>query len=243
MRIIFSLLFLSIITPSIAQENKQSAFSFNYNYQIPNGTIAERYGNSSAVGISYFIEKENNIFYGISGDYIFGNNVNDSSIFINITTSTGSIISSDGNFANVILQERGINSHLFVGYAFHTSDNNLSGIYLSAGLGYMQHKIFLSTKGQNIPQLNEEYKKGYDRSTSGISTKLAAEYKYYSKKGNMQFTGGLNFNLAYTSNDRPYNFDTKQHTSAAKNTEQKFGISIGMIIPISRKNEEEFHYY
>ena len=47
--------------PSLAQEAKQSAFEFSYNYQIPIGKLSERYGNNSAVGISYFSEKSNNL--------------------------------------------------------------------------------------------------------------------------------------------------------------------------------------
>ena len=50
-----------------AQENKQSAFTFNYNYQIPTADLANTFGNNSAIGASYFSETANNLFYGIEG--------------------------------------------------------------------------------------------------------------------------------------------------------------------------------
>ena len=63
---LFSIIFLNLN----AQENKQSAFSFNYNYQIPIGDLANTFGNSSAIGASYFLEKSNNI----NSDFNFYNN-------------------------------------------------------------------------------------------------------------------------------------------------------------------------
>ena len=107
----------------MAQEAKQSAFEFSYNYQIPIGELSERYGNNSAVGISYFSEKFNNLVYGIEASFMFGSTLKDSNIFNNISTSTGAIIGGDGYYANVNLM-RGWNTFMFGGYAFHFSNKN-----------------------------------------------------------------------------------------------------------------------
>ena len=61
----------------------------------------------------------------------------------------------------------------------------------------MQHQIFIDTKSQNVPQLDEEYKKGYDRLTNGISTKWEASYKYYSPNGKFQMYAGMPFQLFF----------------------------------------------
>ena len=78
--------------------------------------------------------------------YFFGNNVKDSTLFDNITTSTGALIGADGHYANVNLMERGFDVHAFIGYAYHPKENNLSGFYFSGGLGFLQHQIFIDTK-------------------------------------------------------------------------------------------------
>ena len=46
---------LTLILPFIAfsQQNKQSAFTIDYNYQIPIGILSKTYGNSSELLISY----------------------------------------------------------------------------------------------------------------------------------------------------------------------------------------------
>ena len=239
--IIFYFTFLTFTC--FAQKNKQNTFDFGYTHQLPIGKLAERFGDNSAISFSFMQEKENNIFYGVQGSYLFGNNVKDTTIFDNIATSTGAIIGADGKYANVNLMERGFDAHLFIGYALHLNKQNLSGLYFSAGIGFLQHQIFIDTKNQNIPQLNEEYKKGYDRLTNGMSSKWEATYRYYDKSGNFQIYAGINMTLAYTSMRREYQFDNMKYIPKIKNWDKLAGMKIGVIIPIHRKNEEEFHYY
>ena len=243
MRIFLTLFLTVIILSAFAQEKKQSAFAFGYAHQLPVGDLSERFGDNSSIGFSFLIEKENNLFYGIQGNYLFGNNIKDSTMFNNLTTSTGALIGADGHYANINLMERGFDVHAFVGYALHPKENNLSGFYFSGGLGFLQHQIFIDTKSQNVPQLDEDYKKGYDRLTNGVSTKWEASYKYYSPNGKFQMYTGMNMTLAYTKNRRPYLFDTMEHTPDKGSWDNLLGINMGIIIPIHRKNEEEFHYY
>lgn len=226
-----------------AQINKQSTFSFYYNYQIPIGNLANTFGSNSAIGTSYLIEKTNNIFFGLEANYLFGDNIKDSTIFNNISTSGGEIIGGDGYYANVNVMQRGFDCYLYAGYAFHFIKDNLSGIYISQGIGYLQHQIFISTKNQNIPQLNEEMKQGYDRFSSGFSTKLSIDYRYYHKKGRFQISSGLNYTMAYSRNQRAYDFANNSYYSSKRSLDQLLGCKIEIIIPIQRNNKEEFHYY
>ena len=228
---------------SNAQGNKQAAFTFNYNYQVPIGSLSNTYGNNSAIGASYFVEKNNNIIFGIEGSYLFGNNIKDTTIFENISTSTGAIIGSDGRYTDIKLMQRGCDAYIFVGYAFHPSKNNLSGIYISQGIGYLQHKIFIDTKNQNVPQLNENMKEGYDQFSNGISTKFAIDFKYYHKKGRFQISSGFNYIMAHTKNQRLYDFVNQKYYDSLKKWDKLLGFKIEVIIPVNRKNEEEFHYY
>ena len=250
---------LTLILPLIAfgQQKKQSAFTIDYNYQIPNGILSKTYGNSSELLISYFIEKPNNLFFGVETGYMFGDNINDTTILQNIETENGSIIGSDGYYGNINLYERGFNAYVFMGYAIHPhksrklffpylhnlAHKELSGFYISIGLGYLRHKIFIDTQNQNLPQLDVEYKEGYDKLRGGISTKLSADYKFYSKKRNLQFSIGCNYVSAYTKNLRPYSFKEMNYSSSCKRWDQILGFKFGIIIPIHRMNTEEFHYY
>ena len=242
-RIISLASFLIMYLNGNAQELKQAAFTFNYNYQIPIGKLSMSFGNSSSVGASYFFEKNNNVIFGIEASYIFGVNIKDSTIFENISTSNGYIIGSNGEYANVSLMQRGFDSHILVGYGFHFRENSLNGIYITQGFGYLQHQIFIDTRQQNIPQLNENMKKGYDRFSNGLSTKFSIDYKYYDKNGRFQISLGTNYTIAHTKIQRTYDFANNKYYSNKKSWDQLLGIKIEIIIPIHRKNEETFHYY
>ena len=54
---------------------------------------------------------------------------------------------------------------------------------------------------------------------------------------------GINMTIAYTKNKRPYLFNNEEFTSNTGSWDNLLGVNMGIIIPIRRKNEEEFHYY
>ena len=116
-----------------AQGNKQSAFAFNYNYQIPIGKLANTYGDNSAVGASYFLETSNNVIFGIEASYMFGADIKNSSIFnknskfikinkINKSIGTGSVINT--NNCEISVCESRVKNKLVI---FSAIDNLIKG--------------------------------------------------------------------------------------------------------------------
>ena len=239
----YLLLFSIVILDLKAQESNQSAFTFNYNYQMPIGSSTSPFGNNSAVGSSYFFELDKNIIFGVEANYLFGTDMNDSTIFENISTSNGGIIGADGYYANINLMQRGLDSYLFTGYAIHPSRINSSGFYILQGFGYIEKKIFIDTKNQNVPQLDENMKKGYDQFSNGFSTKTSIDYKYYHNKGRFQMSIGVNYTMTYIKNQREYDFVNNKYYSSKRTWEKLLGLKTEIIIPINRKNENQFHYY
>tara|TARA_B100000900_G_scaffold283697_1_gene243025 strand:+ start:516 stop:1247 length:732 start_codon:yes stop_codon:yes gene_type:complete len=243
MRLFLTLFLIINIKTCFAQINKQSAFIVNINYHIPSEFFAELFENNPSIGTSFFIEKENNIFYGIEANYLFGNNIkNESLILSEIKNHDGSIIASDGYFANINFSRRGFSSNIFTGYALHFNKTNLSGIYFSLGGGYINQKILIDTKNENIPQLNEEYKKGYDSANDGIFGKLSINYKYYRKKGGIQISAGFYNSVARVKRLNTYIFNENINDDSF-HIGSEFGFNLGLIIPVSKINQEEFHYY
>ena len=243
MRLIILLIFLTMNTFISAQDNKFSAIVIDYGYHIPSGEISNTFGNNSSVGINFIKAKSNNIFYGIKANYLFGENINDSSVFNNISTESGFVIDGSGSFSNIILLEQGFSSHAYIGYSFHNKKNTDQGLYISSGIGFLQHKIFIDTKNQYIPQLDTQYKKGYDQLTNGLSTQINLDYIFMGKNSNLQFYTGVEYTLGFTKNKRKYSLSNMQNTSEKLRHDQLLGFKIGLIIPISRKNTEEFHYF
>ena len=237
------ILFLFFSHSLFAQEKELSAFLIDYSYQLPNGVLAEKFGNNSSIGMNYFKKNKKNIFYGIKANYIFGGKIKDSTLFSAISTEQDFIIDGNGTFANIILLQEGFSSHIYIGYALQLEKTNLNGFYFSLGLGFLQHRIFIDTKNQYIPQLNDDYKKGYDQLTNGLSTQFVIDYMILEDKNRFKLFTGIDYTLAFTKNRRTYDFNDMSYTENNTRHDQLLGLHVGLIIPINRKNTEEFHYY
>ena len=75
-------------------------------------------------------------------------------------------------YANIILLQEGFISNAYIGYALHKKENSLNGIYISFGLGILQHRINIETKNQYIPQLSSEYKKAKKMKTESDDLRI-----------------------------------------------------------------------
>ena len=240
-KIIIAILFFSNFLYS--QNKDLNAFLINYSYQFPIGELSNKFSNNSAIGINFLKKNKTNFFYGVKASFIFGGNVQDSTIFNNINTELGYVIDGNGTYANIILLQQGFSSNAYAGYALHTKENTINGIYLSFGLGFLQHKINIETKNQYIPQLSNEYKKGYDQLTNGLSTHYNIDYMLIDDKNKFKIFTGINYSLAFTKNRRAYNFSTSSFSENQIRFDQLLGVHFGIIIPINRRNNEEFHYF
>jgi hypothetical protein len=237
------IIFLFFSQCLIAQKNEFNAFLIDYSYQFPIGILSEKFGNNSSIGINYLKKEKNNFFYGIKLNYIFGGGIKDSTIFSNISTDQGYVIDGNGTYANIILLQEGFNTNLYAGYAYLLKENNPSGFYFSVGLGFLQHRIIIDTKNQYIPHLNNEYKKGYDQLTNGLSIQFVLDYILIEDKNRFKMFAGIDYTIAYTKNRRPYDFNNMISLDEGLRIDQLLGLHIGLIFPINRKNTEEFHYY
>ena len=239
---IFILCFCTLQLFAQEKQNTLNAISFDYTHQFPFADLSENYGDNSCITMRFMHKTEYNWFMGIDGSYIFGYKIKDENLFDGIATEYGEIINKDGLFANVLTYERGFSTFLNGGKAFTFYEGNETGIYLSAGIGYMQHKIRIQTQEDIIPHLDDDYKKGYDRLSGGISAKINTNYMYFSKRNNIKLYAGVELIKGWIKNLRPYNFDAKSYTSNDYRNDILVGIKVGVIIPILRKNQEEFHY-
>jgi|TARA_B100000959_G_scaffold285573_1_gene360748 hypothetical protein len=240
--IVFIFCFYSLSLLGQGKQNTLNTILFEYTHQFPFGDLAKDYGDNSSISMGYMEKTKQNWIFEIDGSYIFGYKIKSENLFDGIATKNEEIINKDGLFANVLTYERGFSIFLNGGKAFTFYEGNETGIYLFSGIGYMQHKIRIQTQEDIIPHLDDEYKKGYDRLSGGISAKFNANYMYFSKRNNVKLYAGLELTKGWTKNLRSYNFDEMSYTSANYRNDILVGIKAGVIIPIFKRNQEEFYY-
>lgn len=239
-----SILVLSYSISSFAQDDtfKNKMILFDYSYQVPITNLANDFGNNSSLGLCY-LQNNNDLLLGLDANFMFGSNVKDTNILRLISTDDGFLINASGELDEVLLYERGINTHLMIGKSFRFEENNLTGIYMYGGLGYLQHKIRLESNRTSLPQIEGNYLYGYDKFTNGLSTKICVDYMYFNKKNSIKYHIGTEFINAFTKIKRRYNFAQMEEFDQSLKLDQIVGLRFGVIIPINRNNESKFHYY
>jgi len=213
------------VTGTYAQNNvKDSAqqgaiIEANFSYNLPGADLKKRFGSNLGAGLGFMYKSRNNLLIGAQANYFFGNTVNEDSLFKDITSANNKIIGSQGIFADIVLQERGFYIALKAGKIFPIiGPNPNSGLVLIGGVGILQHKIrieYLENDSDNkVPQLEGDYRKGYDRLSNGLAFNEFIGYFHSSNKQFVNFYFGIEFIQGFTKSRRSWNIDEQKNRNS-----------------------------
>lgn len=246
--IIFLIAFLGIKNVMNAQEDdlkspKYILVNLSFSFQTPMGDNADRYGwnNSAGVGLDYLSSK--NFIIGANTDYLFGTRVKED-VLANIRNSDGQIIGNNRAISNIKLTQRGWNSNIYFGKLFPVSKKDYrSGIRVTLGGGFLQHKIRIQQDPQSlVPQTTGEYRKGYDRLSNGFSLRQFIGYQKVSVDKRINFIFGAELIQGFTQNQRAWDFDL-QAKDEGKYFDFLLGGKFSWTIPFEiGKDPEEIFY-
>lgn len=227
---------------------RDSSFGFtflgmNFGVYMPGGDLADRFGNSTMIGFDVIRKSKTNFLYGLSGGFIFGNTVHEPGLMSQITTTDGYVIGADGLYADIRVYQRGYQISAAFGKIFPIGKMNPnSGIMLMAGPGFLQHKIRIEPIGNTAPQLETDYRKGYDRLSNGFELREFIGIVSFGNRKLVNFYGGIELIQAFTENRRSHNFDDPK-LNGEKRTDLMYGIKVGWIIPFYKKKPKEYYLY
>jgi hypothetical protein len=239
MRRIFCLLL--VLGSLISSAQRQDSLShiktgficqFTYNYNFPGGDLAKRYGGGSAVGAGVYYKTGGNWFFGVEGSYWFGAKLREAGIFDAITDSNGYAVDNNGNFIPVNAQQRGYTLGVKVGKIFPVGRRNRnSGIMVSVGGGYLEHYLRLANNSQGVASLQNDFRYGYDRLTTGWMLNQFVGWQNLDKRNRINFFIGMEFMQGFTSSKRVIDYDLMKGTTA-KRMDTYVGIRFGWLLPI-----------
>jgi len=251
-RIVFFTLFICTISGYFAQVSVKDSCVFapmvsaSYAVQAPGADMAKRFGVNSAVGLHLFIKTKKNWLWGVTGDFMFGNQVRENHILDSITTSDGFFISNNGKLVDKQLSERGFTVFLKFGKVFSVlSPNPNSGIMAMAGVGFMEHHIRIDLVDGNsviVPQMTDQLKKGYDRLSNGIAFTQFLGYLYLSNNRITNFFAGFELTEGITQNRRTIDYDQMKHDNSVQN-DLLYSFRVGWILPLYKRLPKQFYEY
>lgn len=215
--------------------------NFSVGYHSPAGDMADRFGNNGFLGGSFRYKNDQNYVFGIESGFLFGSKVKEN-VAEGIMSSEGFVIDSEGGFTNLLILERGM---LLVGTVGKVvpvlGPNPNSGIVFRLGAGMLQHKIRLETRNNDVPQLEGDYLKGYDRLSNGLTLHQFIGYQYLSNRRLVNLTIGIEGYQAFTQSRRDFNFDLmSQDTSKRKDA--LYGLKVTWSFPIYRRAADGYYH-
>jgi len=212
-------------------------------YELPGGDLADRFGGNGNVGGDFFYKTKKNFIFSLGGSFIFGNSIKDDSLFHLLKTHNNYIIDGDGMYADVRTYERGYTIMAKAGKIFNLmGDNPNSGLLLMIGGGFMQHKIRIENPGNTVPELKDNYKKGYDKLSNGPALSEYIGYVHYSDNKLYNFKIGFEFTQGFTQARRNYDLDL-MGKDTKKRQDFLYGFKISWMIPLNKRKPAEFYYH
>ncbi len=247
---IFIITLLMLVLPlknvfSQDSENKSAQFPYvyaTYSLLFPGGDLSERFGISSEIGGGAGYKTQTNWMVGLEASYIFGPNVKENPLEP-IINSEGEITNMYGESAQINLREAGMQLKMTAGKIFSFGNiNPNSGIFIRAGLGFLQHKIYIENLGNNTPQVLGDYRKGYDRMCNGLSTSECVGWQNFSDQGAYHFLVGFECTQAFTQNRRAWDYTTNSRMDE-KRLDIIYTLKAAWFIPFHQKPATGYYYY
>lgn len=214
----------------------------HYTFHVPGGDLMRRFGINNGIGMKVAFKDKHNWVYGVEGNFIFGNKFKETSIFSNFYNTSGEIPDINGAPADVFFYMRGFNVNAIGGKVFPWfGPNKNSGVLLELGVGFLYHKIRIETQDHDVPQLEGDYLKGYDRMTTGTNLSQFIGYVHMGNKNVVNFYAGLYFMQGFTEGRRKINFDTKLPDSGNR-IDVQYGVRFGWMVPIYKRASKKRYF-
>jgi hypothetical protein len=242
MRLVILGLFLSVLAKGqIDSAMRLPLVGIHLGGQLPFFDMADRFGANLEAGGCFMFKTRKNWVVGAEFNYMFGRNVKEN-VLTQLTNSDGFILDNEGYPADIRVTERAMGVHVSFGKIFNVlNPNPNSGLIVTVGVGYLQHKINLYDAQRKVAAIKENLGYGLDRLSSGISFSQFVGYLFLSENRMANFYFGFDCYQGFTKSVRRINYDT-----GLPDTKQRLdmltGFRIGWILPLYKKTPNEFYY-
>ncbi len=217
-------------------------YGLTYKANFTGEDLSKMWGFNNQIGLEVGFKLKNNLEFGVDGGFIFGNTLKDSSMFLDLINSKGTITALSGVPADVFFYMRGANANAHIGYVFNQLGHNPnSGLWVNIGGGFLGYKTRVETQDHVVPNLEGDILKGYDHLTMGFNSKQFIGYLFQHDRKFINFYAGFEFVQGFTRNVRNYNFDVKGPHPELR-MDFMYSLKFGWMIPIYKRHTGEYYY-
>ncbi|MEO0469038.1 MAG: hypothetical protein AAF206_05415 [Bacteroidota bacterium] len=218
------------------------AIGVTYHGMVPGGDMADRFGFTSQLGMDGILKFRSNFYLRAAASVMFGEQVKETGILDNITTS-GFFIGDNGLLSDVRMLQSGYVGSFSIGKMFgrRFAPNPNSGFYVEVGGQFMQHQIRIRSRDVEAAPISGDYHKGYDRLSNGFGIRESFGYRFFDNDGTVNLSIGLEFSQNFTQNRRSINFDTGMADTRTR-VDLLSGFTVSWIFPIYSQSPDRVYY-
>ena len=107
----------------------------------------------------------------------------------------------------------------------------------------MMHKVRIEVENQSAPQLNGDYRRGYDRLSGGLMLNQAIGFMYFGRSRLLNFAVSVEAFEGWSRPYRDYYFDLMSPPAEGRQFDFLIGPKITWMIPLRQRLPKEFYYY
>lgn len=220
-----------------------------YGMQQPEGDMKKDFFYNFNLGARVGYLLPSNWLFSLNGELIFSDRVK-TDVLAPLRVENGGLLELTGIVGLAPpLGQRGFAVTAHAGRLFDLGKQpRRHSLEVRLGGGYLQHwiRIRLLNRTEDLPQLDGDYKKGYDRMTSGLALQQYVGYRYMSKSKLINVFIGLDFTEGFTKNRRYWNYDTREadtkpHTDILLGFRAGFTVAFYTYSVDTRTDEIDFY--
>lgn len=249
---LLSIGFLILTSVAVSQRNMADSivstplFGVQYGGTWSAGDLKERFGYFNHIGIAGGYKFQKNWYLGLAGDFMFGNKIKLThyDLFHHLMDSYGNITDQNGDVGTILTFSRGFHVNLEFGKVINKLGHNKnSGLFLKIGGGYLNHRIRIESNDHVVPLLEKEYRKGYDRLTTGFNTSQFIGYLFMADNNFLNFYAGFYIQEGFTKNRRTIFWDQPDvPVSTNLRLDIMYGFKFGWLIPVYKRVPKDYYY-
>ena len=224
------LLFCLISCVGFAQnlDSVYYAVKVNASYKVSSFDFSKRFKDPFAIGIG-FSRVQNNIIYGLEGNYWFGAETRNDSLVNDLTLSDAFFVGENGEMISYQTGLQGFDIGANFDYRF--AGELQGGWYASGYLGGYWYKTLILLSSPS-PSFNNDLRKGYDQLVAGGLAELAIAYKHISNTYGANYSFSLGYQLGIGQSLRGYNYQT-QESEKFNTTDGFLNLKFSYYFPIA----------
>ena len=227
----------------------------SFGYQFPFGKLSHTFKSNFNLGTGFTFKTASNWTWSINFNYMFGSQLNYTEanygdfmhdLLGSAFDSQWQIFNAAGWATVIYFEGRYWNLGAGLGKVIPVSKKwKNSGIWINTSFGFLQHKIFINIpdpSANKIPAFEKDYKKGYDRLSSGFYMSQFIGYLFMQKVRVASFYAGVEIYEMWTKPDRNYIFTVGPTQDMKNEFSALLGFKIGWIVPLYEKTKTIKYY-